>query len=81
MNINFCIDEIPKYKDGSLFWMLFLENSLLQPGGFNPEFSINEESGAIAQADEAMSLEIELQWTYPLAYMELISGDGRNVNR
>ncbi|GIS50995.1 MAG: hypothetical protein Ct9H90mP25_4290 [Gammaproteobacteria bacterium] len=25
-----------------------------------------------------MSLGIELQWTFPLAYMELISGDGRN---
>ena len=46
------------------------------------EFSINgRESGEIAQADEAMILEIDLQWTYPLAYMELISGDGRNVNR
>jgi hypothetical protein len=28
-----------------------------------------------------MSLEIELEWTYPLAYMELVSGDGTNVTR
>ena len=86
MNINYLkIDEIPKYEDG---WQPVLD--ALSGGEFFvttgevliPEFSINgKESGEIAQADEAMSLEIELQWTYPLAYMELISGDGRNVHR
>ena len=28
-----------------------------------------------------MTLEVELEWTYPLAYMEVVSGDGINVNR
>ena len=86
MNINYLkIDEIPKYEDG---WQSVLD--ALSGGEFFvttgevliPKFSINgKESGEIAQADQTMSLEIDLQWTYPLAYMELISGDGRNVNR
>ena len=86
MNINYLkIDEIPSYEDG---WQPVLD--ALSGGEFFvttgevliPEFSINgRESGETAQAGDAMSLEIELQWTYPLAYMELISGDGRNVNR
>ena len=86
MNINYLkMDEIPKYEDG---WQSVLD--ALSGGEFFvttgevliPKFSINgKESGEIAQADQTMSLEIDLQWTYPLAYMELISGDGRNVNR
>ena len=86
MNINYLrIDEIPKYADG---WQPVLD--ALSAGEFFvttgevliPEFSIDgRKSGELAQADAAMSLEVQLQWTYPLAYMELISGDGRNVNR
>ena len=86
MNINYLrIDEIPKYADG---WQPVLD--ALSAGEFFvttgevliPEFSIDgRKSGELAQADAAMSLEVQLQWTYPLAYMELISGDGRKVNR
>ena len=47
-----------------------------------PEFSIDGgQSGETTPASDNMSLEIELQWTYPLAYMEVISGDGSQVNR
>ena len=86
MNINYLrINEIPKYADG---WQPVLD--ALSEGKFFvttgevliPEFSIaGKKSGEIAQAGEAMSLNIQLEWTYPLAYMEIVSGDGRNVNR
>ena len=86
MNINYLrLDEIPKYEEG---WQPVLD--ALSGGEFFvstgevliPEFSIDGgQSGETIPASDNMSLEIELQWTYPLAYMEVVSGDGSQVNR
>ena len=86
MNINYLrLDEIPKYEEG---WQPVLD--ALSGGEFFvstgevliPEFSIEGgQSGETIPASDNMSLEIELQWTYPLAYMEVVSGDGSQVNR
>ena len=86
MNINYLrLDEIPNYEEG---WQPVLD--ALSGGEFFvttgevliPEFSIDGgQSGETIPASDDMSLEIELQWTYPLAYMEVVSGDGSQVNR
>ena len=86
MNINYLrLDEIPNYEEG---WQPVLD--ALSGGEFFvttgevliPEFSIDGgQSGETTPASDNMSLEIELQWTYPLAYMEVVSGDGSQVNR
>jgi hypothetical protein len=86
MNVNYLkLDTIPRYEDG---WQPVLD--VLSNGEFFvttgevliPKFSINNyESGETALADDQMSLEIELEWTYPLAYIELVSGDGNSVTR
>ena len=86
MNINYLrLDEIPNYEEG---WQPVLD--ALSGGEFFvttgevliPEFSIDGgQSGETTPASDDMSLEIELQWTYPLAYMEVVSGDGSQVNR
>jgi len=86
MNVNYLkIDKIPAYGDG---WQSVLD--ALSGGDFFvttgevliPHLSIdNFESGDTAAPRDQMTLEVELEWTYPLAYMEVVSGDGINVNR
>ena len=86
MNINYLkLDKIPLYEDG---WQPVID--ALAGGEFFvttgevliPNFSIDSfESGESAPTRDQMTLEVDLQWTYPLAYMELVSGDGINVTR
>jgi len=86
MNINYLrMDEIPRYEDG---WQPVVD--VLGSGQFFvttgevliPHFTLDEaESGETITSNGVVSLELELEWTYPLAYMELVSGDGTNVTR
>ena len=88
MNINYLkLKRSPKFKDG---WQPVLDT--LRGGEFFtttgevliPKFTVaGKESGEIisrAGAEKA-ELQAELQWTFPLAFAEIISGDGTSVKR
>ncbi len=88
MNINYLrLDKLPKFEEG---WQSVLD--ALQRGEFFsgtgevllPAFSVGgKESGEIltlnGQKDTQVAVTID--WTFPLNYAELISGDGENVYR
>lgn len=86
MNINYLkLDKIPHYEDG---WQPVLDT--LSQGQFFvttgevliTDFSVNgSESGETTNSNEMSNLITELEWTYPLAYMEIISGDGNSTYR
>ena len=49
-----------------------------------PSFTLNgKRSGDVLQllADGMVVLEKDLEWTFPLAFAEFISGDGKSVSR
>lgn len=88
MNINYLkLDKLPKFEEG---WQSVVD--ALQSGRFFsgtgevllPEFSVGgKESGEIltltGNSDTKVSVTID--WTFPLQYAELISGDGESVFR
>jgi hypothetical protein len=89
MNINYLkIDSVPEYEVG---WQPVLDS--LRKGQFFlttgeiliPEFSIeNKESGQILKQSPKLSkarLKMDLEWTYPLSRMEIVTGDGNNIYR
>ncbi len=89
MNINYLkLDAIPKFEDG---WQPVLD--ALRSGAFFvstgevliPNFTVagkaSGETISAATAGSAPQIEVELEWTYPLAYLEIISGDGTQVLR
>ncbi len=88
MNTNYLmIDQLPEYSDG---WEEVL--SALSEGRFFsttgeiliPEFKINGsgpgESVQLSK-DGSAKVEFEVNWTFPLSYAEIISGDGNKVFR
>ena len=88
MNINYLrLAKLPRYDDG---WQPVLD--ALRGGEFFtttgevliPEFKVGgKESGqTLTLASDAKStLEVNLEWTFPLAFAEIISGDGQKVFR
>jgi hypothetical protein len=79
MNINYVrLDRVPAYQDG---WKNVLD--ALRGGRFFvttgevliPEFRLDE-----ARTGETM-IHASLRWTFPLAFAELVSGDGKTVFR
>ena len=88
MNINYVqLDRIPLYEDG---WRSVLD--VLRTGKFFvttgevliPSFSLGgRQSGDVLKSSERESAEIraDIQWTFPLAFAEIISGDGKEVFR
>jgi len=89
MNINYLrLDEIPDYQAG---WQSVVD--ALSSGSFFvttgevliTEFSVGGKlsgeslSGNIDLASAAVN--VDLEWTYPLSHMEIISGDGASVFR
>ena len=86
MNINYLrLDEVPRYEDG---WQSVVD--ALSQGKFFvttgevliTNFSVDgRESGAIVNRNESASLITDLEWTYPLSYMEIVSGDGDSIYR
>lgn len=89
MNVNYLkLDSVPEYNDG---WQPVLDT--LRNGRFFlttgeiliPSFSINAiESGQTLNRSSTLSsarLQAELEWTYPLSRLEIVSGDGERVFR
>ena len=88
MNINYLrLPELPRYEDG---WQPVLD--ALRSGKFFtttgevliPEFSIGgKQSGRTLSltGDTKRVLEARLEWIFPLAFAEVISGDGQQVFR
>jgi hypothetical protein len=89
MNVNYLkLDEIPRYEDG---WQPVLD--ALSSGDFFvttgeiliPEFFVqNFNSGDVIPPGTDLSrlpIEMRLEWTYPLAYLSIVSGDGNRIYR
>jgi hypothetical protein len=88
LNINYVqLGSIPRFADG---WQPVLDS--LRAGKFftttgevlMPKFSVGgKTSGETLRLSgrEPASLELALEWTFPLAFVEVISGDGKNVHR
>ena len=88
MNVNYMrMDNIPRFEDG---WQSMLDT--LRGGKFFvttgeiliPEFTINgARSGELAKLTENQmaKVRIQLKWTFPLAYAEIITGDGKSIKR
>ncbi|MFO1512895.1 MAG: hypothetical protein U1F83_08305 [Verrucomicrobiota bacterium] len=88
MNINYLkMDKLPRYADG---WQPVLDT--LRAGRFFvttgeiliPSFKVGgKESGQTLELSNkgTTPVEVTLEWTFPLAFAEVISGDGRQVYR
>ncbi len=88
LNVNYLqLKTLPKFDDG---WQPVLD--AIQQGKFFtttgeiliPSFKVNGKStNEIAQLDGAGNAKINmhLNWTFPLSYIEFISGDGEHVYR
>ena len=88
MNMNYLrLDSLPRYEDG---WAEVLH--ALREGRFfvstgevlMPRFAVaGKQSGETIELEAAgeRELEFELDWTFPLAFAELVSGDGVSVER
>jgi hypothetical protein len=88
MNINYLqLDKLPKFEEG---WQPVLD--AMEQGKFFvstgevliPRFSVNGKgSGETLQLSggKKAAVSLTLDWTFPLAYAEIISGDGEQVYR
>ncbi|MGI8604438.1 MAG: hypothetical protein ACR2OZ_15800 [Verrucomicrobiales bacterium] len=88
MNINYLrLAKLPRYDDG---WQPVLDT--LRGGQFFtttgevliPDFTVaGKQSGQTLELepDAAPVLEAHLEWTFPLAFAEIVSGDGQKVFR
>ena len=86
MNINYIkMDKLPKYDDG---WQPVLD--VLRRGAFFvttgevliPNFTVGgKESGDTLSAREFAELKVDLEWTFPMNYAEVVMGDGENTYR
>ena len=87
MNVNYLrLADVPRYEDG---WQPVLD--ALSGGQFFvttgeiliPRFTVNgQSSGQSAQIVEGRAtVRLDLKWTLPLAYAEIITGNGRAIKR
>jgi hypothetical protein len=88
MNVNYVqLDRVPRFGEG---WQPVLD--VLRGGRFFvttgeiliPSFTVGgKPSGDVAKlpASGELELKADLQWTFPLAFAEIISGDGKQVFR
>lgn len=88
LNVNYLqLDTLPDYNEG---WQPVLD--VMQQGKFFvstgevllPSFTVNgKKSGEIIKAtkDSKAEIAIEADWTFPLNFAEIITGDGINVYR
>ena len=88
MNINYVrLAKIPRYRDGwpQLLAALRAGQMFVTTGEvLIPTFSIaDKQSGETLAAREGETVELKanLEWTFPLAFAEVISGDGIHVAR
>lgn len=87
-NVNYLqLDHVPRYTDG---WPGILD--VLRNGRFFvttgeiviPSFRIGgKQSGETLQRSDAVTTDLDatIEWTFPLAYAEIVSGDGIHVVR
>ena len=87
-NVNYLrLDRIPRFEEG---WEAVLK--ALRDGAFfistgevlMPHFTIGgKQSGETIKLDESgrAKLEASLTWTFPMAFAEVIMGDGKQVHR
>jgi len=87
-NVNYLrLDRIPRFEDG---WSPVLKS--LRDGAFfistgevlMPRFTVGEKaSGETLKLDASgrAKLEAKLTWTFPMAFAEVITGDGKEVHR
>ncbi|MET3112364.1 hypothetical protein AAKU52_000075 [Pedobacter sp. CG_S7] len=88
LNINYIqLDQLPKFEQG---WQPVLD--AMETGRFFvstgevllPTFTVNgKKSGEEAQLDKngKAKITLEIDWTFPLNFAEIISGDGKEVYR
>lgn len=88
MNVNYLhLASVPRFDDG---WQPLLDT--LRDGRFFvttgevllPEFTVGgKRSGEIypVQGQQPVEVSFDVRWTFPLAFAELISGDGQKVYR
>ncbi|MHA4894867.1 CehA/McbA family metallohydrolase domain-containing protein [Pedobacter sp. PWIIR3] len=88
LNVNYLMmDKLPNYKDG---WQPVL--TAMQKGKFfsttgevlMPQLTVNNKlSGETIQLDASglATVKLKLNWTFPLNFIEVISGDGTKVYR
>ena len=88
MNVNYLrLDRVPRYQDG---WESVLD--ALRQGQFFvttgevliPEFTVNgAESGEVAAIPDGNTAKVrlDLRWTFPLSFAEIIMGNGKAVSR
>ncbi|NND08661.1 MAG: hypothetical protein HKN87_19990 [Saprospiraceae bacterium] len=86
MNVNYLrLDEIPNYSDG---WQSVLD--VLRNGQYFTttgeilitDFSLDGKlSGETLHVVDDVTVNVALEWTFPLNHIEIISGDGEHVYR
>lgn len=88
MNINYLqLDKLPKFEDG---WQSVVD--AMRSGKFFsgtgevllPAFSVNGKASGETlkvESDGKAEVKFSVDWTFPLNYAEVISGDGENVFR
>ncbi len=86
LNVNYLqLDKLPSYKDG---WQPVID--ALQRGKFFsstgevliPRFTVNnKKSGDTVAISGSANISFDLQWTFPMNFVEIISGDGEKVYR
>lgn len=88
MNVNYLmLDKLPKYEEG---WQSVVDT--MQHGKFfsttgevlMPELKVNgKESGETLSLnnDGTADISLKLSWTFPMNFIEIISGDGEKVYR
>jgi hypothetical protein len=86
MNVNYLkLDRLPKFSDG---WQPVLD--ALRHGQFFtttgeilvPHFTVaGKSSGEIIHPSKRTEIKLQLDWTFPLAFAEIISGDGKEIHR
>jgi hypothetical protein len=88
MNVNYLrLDRLPRFEDG---WQSILD--ALRGGKFFvttgevllPEFTVGgKQSGETLKlvGDEPPLLRLTVEWTFPLRFVEVVSGDGKQVYR
>ena len=87
LNVNYLqLDKVPSWEDG---WQLVL--NAMEQGRFFvstgeillPVFTVNtKRSGETARLQNSKAdIRVEIDWTFPLQYLEIVSGDGQQVYR
>ena len=86
LNVNYLqLDKVPDFKDG---WQPVLD--AMRKGKFFvstgeillPAYSVNgSTSGEAAKATTRTKIKLSADWTFPLNFAEIISGDGKKVYR